>query len=218
MSMSVKERVFEELSSSVLNLDEKKVEEAARRCLSEGIDPVEAVEKGLAAGLRELGTKYEKGELFLSQMVYGASVFQIGLKILEPELKKTRREVKRLGTVVLGTVQGDIHDIGKTIVGALLGAAGFEVVDIGKDVPVEMFVNKAKELKADLIGASALLTTTIPMQREIIQALKKEGIKCKVMIGGAACSEEWAKEIGADACGVDAVDAVKKAKALLGVN
>ena len=122
--MSAKERILEELSSSVLNLDEKKVEEAARRCLSEGIDLVEAVEKGLAAGLRELGTKYEKGELFLSQMMYGASVFQIGLKILEPELKKTRREVKHLGTVVLGTVQGDIHDIGKSIVGALLGAAG----------------------------------------------------------------------------------------------
>ena len=94
----------------------------------------------------------------------------------------------------------------------------FEVVDIGKDVPVDVFVKKAKELKADLIGASALLTTTIPMQREIIQALKKEGVKCKVMIRGAACSEEWAREIGADACGVDAIDAVKKAKALLGVN
>jgi len=167
--------------------------------------------------LRELGTSYEKGELFLSQMVYGASVFQIGLKILEPELKKNKREVKHLGTVVLGTVQGDIHDIGKSIVAALLGAAGFQVVDIGKDVPAEMFIKKAKELNADLIGASALLTTTIPVQREIIRALKKEGIRCKVMIGGAACSEEWAKEIGADACGIDAVDAVKKAKALFGL-
>ncbi len=215
--MSSKERVFDELSSSVLNLDESKVEEAARRSILEGIDPVEAVEKGLAAGLRELGTKFEKGELFLSQMVYGASVFQIGLKILEPELKRNRREVKHLGTVVLGTVQGDIHDIGKSIVGALLGAAGFEVVDVGKDVPVEVFVNKAKELRANLVGASALLTTTIPMQREIIQALRKEGVKCKVIIGGAACSEEWAKEIGADACGVDAVDAVRKARVLLGV-
>ncbi len=215
--MSAKERVLEELSSSVLNLDEKKVEEAAKRALIEEIDPVEAVEKGLATGLRELGSKYEQGELFLSQMVYGASVFQIGMKILEPELKKATREVKRLGTVVLGTVQGDIHDIGKSIVGALLGAAGFEVVDIGKDVPVEAFVNKVRELNADLVGASALLTTTIPMQREIIQALKKEGLKCKVMIGGAACSEEWAREIGADACGVDGVDAVRKAKMLLRV-
>jgi len=141
----------------------------------------------------------------------------MGLKILEPELKKTEREVKRLGMMVLGTVEGDIHDIGKTIVGALLGAAGFEVVDVGKDVPVEVFVNKARELKADLVGASALLTTTIPMQREIIQALKKEGLKCKVMVGGAACSEEWAREIGADAYGVDAVDAVKKARVLLSI-
>lgn len=215
--MSDKERVLEELSSSVVNLDEKMVDEAARKVLAQGIDPVEAVEKGLAVGLRELGSKFEKGELFLAHMVYGASVFQMGLKILEPELKKTEREVKRLGMMVLGTVEGDIHDIGKTIVGALLGAAGFEVVDVGKDVPVEVFVNKARELKADLVGASALLTTTIPMQREIIQALKKEGLKCKVMVGGAACSEEWAREIGADAYGVDAVDAVKKARVLLSI-
>ncbi len=215
--MSDRERAFEELSSAVVNLDEKRIEEAARKALHEGIDPVDAVEKGLAVGLRELGSKYERGELFLAHMVYGASVFQLGLKILEPELKKTTREIKRLGTVVLGTVQGDIHDIGKSIVGALLGAAGFEVLDLGKDVPTEMFVRKAKELKADIVGASALLTTTIPMQREIVQALRKEGLKCKVMIGGAACNEEWAREIGADACGVDAVDAVKKAKTLLGV-
>jgi len=215
--MSNKERILEDLSSSVVNLDEEKVDEAARKVLAQGIDPVEAVEKGLAVGLRELGAKYEKGELFLAHMVYGASIFQMGLKILEPELKKTPREIKHLGTIVLGTVEGDIHDIGKNIVGALLGAAGFKVVDLGKDVPVEMFVSKAKELKAELVGASALLTTTIPMQREIIQALKREGLKCKVMIGGAACSEEWAREIGADAYGVDAVDAIRKAKALIGV-
>jgi len=215
--MSNKERILEDLSSSVVNLDEKKVDEAARKVLAEGIDPVEAVEKGLAVGLRELGTKFEMGELFLAHMVYGASIFQMGLKILEPELKKTPREIKRLGTIILGTVQGDIHDIGKNIVGALLGAAGFEVVDLGKDVPVEVFMSKAKEFEAELVGASALLTTTIPMQREIIQALKREGLKCKVMIGGAACSEEWAREIGADAYGVDAVDAIRKAKALIGV-
>jgi corrinoid protein of di/trimethylamine methyltransferase len=215
--MSDKQGIFDELSSSVMNLDEKKAEETAMKVLAQGMDPVEAVEKGLAAGLKELGSKYEKGELFLSQMVYGASVFQIGLRVLEPKLKATQREVKCLGIVVLGTVQGDIHDIGKSIVGALLGAAGFEVIDLGKDVPVEVFVNKARELKADIVGASALLTTTIPTQREIIQALKKQGLKCKVMIGGAACTEAWAKEIGADACGVDAIDAVRKAKALLGV-
>jgi len=215
--MSEKERIFEELSSSVINLDEKKVEDAARRALAQHVDPVEAIERGLAIGLRQLGTLYEKGELFLSQMVYGASVFQIGMKILEPELKKTGRSIRRLGTVILGTVHGDIHDIGKSIVGALLGAAGFEVVDVGKDVSTEVFVNKAKEFHADLVGASALLTTTIPMQRQVIQALKKEGLKCKVMVGGAACSEEWAREIGADAFGVDAIEAVKKAKTLLGI-
>jgi trimethylamine corrinoid protein len=215
--MSDKQRIINDLLSSVMSLDEKKVEEAAREVLTQKMDVVEAVESGLAAGLRELGTKYEKGELFLSQMVYGATVFQIGLKILEPELRKSSRDVKRLGTVVLGTVQGDIHDIGKSIVGALLGAAGFEVVDVGKDVPVEKFVEKARELKADIVGASALLTTTIPVQRDIVQALRKAGLRCKVIIGGAACSEEWAKEIGADAFGVDAIDAVNKARVLLGV-
>jgi len=215
--MSERERILDELSSAVVNLDEKKVEDAAKKALAQHIDPVEAIEKGLAVGLRKVGNMYEKGELFLSQMVYAASVFQTGLKVLEPELKRSGRSVKRLATVVLGTVQGDIHDIGKTIVGSLLGASGFEVIDLGKDVPTELFVNKAKETRADLVGASALLTTTIPMQREIVQALKRDSLTCKVMVGGAACSEEWAREIGADGYAMDAVEAVRKAKALLGI-
>jgi methylmalonyl-CoA mutase cobalamin-binding domain/chain len=138
-------------------------------------------------------------------------------EVLQPEISRRREERRGLGVVVLGTVEGDIHDIGKNLVAAMLFAGGFEVIDLGKDVPTEEFIKKAKEVKADIVGASALLTTTIPMQREIIKALAKEGIrdKVKVIVGGAPVTQEWADEIGADGYGADAVEAVKLAKNLL---
>lgn len=215
--MSSQERILEELSSSVLELDDAKVVETARRAVQAGLDPVDAVEKGLAAGLREIGNRFERGDLFLAHMVMAATVFQAGLKVLGPALRESRRELKRSGKVVLGTVQGDIHDIGKNIVGALLSAGGFEVFDLGKDVAPELFVDKTKEVEAGIVGMSALLTTTIPMQKIVIDILRRKGPKCKTMVGGAAVSEQWAKEIGADARGIDAADAVKKARVLLGI-
>lgn len=215
--VSSQERILEELSSSVLELDDAKVVEAARRAIQAGLDPVDAVEKGLAAGLREVGNRFERGDLFLAHMVMAATVFQAGLKVLEPVLRESGRELKRSGKVVLGTVQGDIHDIGKNIVGALLSAGGFEVFDLGKDVAPEVFVDKTKEVEADIVGMSALLTTTIPMQKIAIDILRRKDLKCKTMVGGAAVSEQWAKEIGADARGIDAADAVKKARVLLGI-
>jgi len=215
--VSSQERILEELSSSVLELDDVKVVEAATRAIQAGLDPVDAVEKGLAAGLREVGNRFERGDLFLAHMVMAATVFQAGLKVLEPVLEESGRELKRSGKVVLGTVQGDIHDIGKSIVGALLSAGGFQVFDLGKDVAPEVFVDRTKEVEADIVGMSALLTTTIPMQRIVIDILRRKGSKCKTMVGGAAVSEQWAKEIGADARGIDATDAVKKARVLLGI-
>jgi len=215
--VSSQERILEELSSSVLELDDAKVVETARRAVQAGLDPVDAVEKGLAAGLREIGNRFERGDLFLAHMVMAATVFQAGLKVLGPALRESRRELKRSGKVVLGTVQGDIHDIGKNIVGALLSAGGFEVFDLGKDVAPELFVDKTKEVEAGIVGMSALLTTTIPMQKIVIDILRRKGPKCKTMVGGAAVSEQWAKEIGADARGIDAADAVKKARVLLGI-
>jgi len=215
--MSSQEKILEHLASSVIELDDAKAVEAARSAVRAGIDPVDAVEKGLAAGLREVGSRFERGDLFLAHMVMAASVFQEGLKVLEPVLKESGRELKRSGKVVLGTVQGDIHDIGKNIVGALLSAGGFEVFDLGKDAAPKLFVDKVKDTEADIVGMSALLTTTIPVQKAVIEILKRERVKCKTMIGGAAVSDQWAKEIQADARGIDATDAVKKARVLLGI-
>jgi len=215
--MSSQERILEELASSVVEFDDEKAVAAARRAIEGGVDPVNAIEKGLAAGLREVGKRFDRGDLFLAHMVMAAGVFQAGLKILEPTLRKSGRELKRSGKVVLGTVQGDIHDIGKNIVGALLSAGGFEVIDLGKDVAPDVFVHKTKDVSADIVGMSALLTTTIPVQKTVIDILRREGLKCKTMIGGAAVSDQWATQIGADARGIDAADAVKKARVLVGL-
>jgi trimethylamine corrinoid protein len=215
--VSSQEKIFDQLASSVVELDDVKAVEAARRAVQAGVDPVDAVEKGLAAGLREVGSRFERGDLFLAHMVIAASIFQQALQVLEPAIRDGRRELKRSGKIVLGTVQGDIHDIGKNIVGALLSAGGFEVFDLGKDVAPDAFVGKVKEVEAQIVGMSALLTTTIPAQKTVIDILRREELRCKTMVGGAAVSEEWAKEIQADARGIDAADAVKKARVLLGI-
>jgi len=140
-------------------------------------------------------------------------------ELLEPEIKKKAGERKSLGKVVIGTVQGDIHDIGKNIVAAMLFAAGFDVIDLGKDVPAEEFAKKAKEVGANIVGASALLSTTLPVQKEIIEALKAMGIrdKVKTIFGGAPCTPEWVEEIGGDGYAENAIEAVKVAKRLIGI-
>jgi len=176
--------------------------------------------KGIAKGLRIVGDKYERGELFLMHLVAAAEPAQKAVKeLLEPEIKKKAGERKSLGKVVIGTVQGDIHDIGKNIVASMLFAAGFDVIDLGKDVPAEEFAKKAKELNANIVGASALLSTTLPVQKEIVEALKAMGIrdKVKVIFGGAPCTPEWVEEIGGDGYAENAIEAIKVAKRLIGV-
>jgi corrinoid protein of di/trimethylamine methyltransferase len=182
-----------------------------------GIDPLKAIEEGLAQGIREVGNKFANGEVFLPELIMAAETMKKALEILEPELKKKKKERKTLGKVLLGTVAGDIHSIGKTIVASMLSANGFEVYDIGEDVPAGKFVEKVKELKPDILGLSALLTTTLPEQKVVIETLKKEGLrdKVKVIVGGAPTSREWAKEIGADGYGADATEAVEVVKKLL---
>ena len=216
--MSSQEKILAQLASSVIELDDTKALDAARRAVQAGLDPVDMIENGLAAGLREVGSRFERGDLFLAHMIAAAGVFQAALKLLEPALLESGRELKRSGRIVLGTVQGDIHDIGKNIVGALLSAGGFEIYDLGKDVAPDLFVGRAKEVEADIVGMSALLTTTAPVQKLVIDILRREELKCKTIVGGAAVSVDWAKEIGADARGIDAADGVRKARALLGIS
>ena len=200
-----------------MSFDADRVTEATKKALKEGQDPVKIVDQ-LTDALRVVGKKFEDGEFFLMHLVAAAEPVQRVIKeILEPEMLKTHSQRKSLGKVVLGTVAGDIHDIGKNIVAAMLFAAGFEVHDVGKDVPPEQFASKAKEVNANIVGASALLSTTLPMQREIVQKVTTIGLrdKTKLIFGGAPVTQEWVKEIGGDGYGESAIEAVNVAKKLL---
>ena len=212
--------VLEELKNAVTDFDEEKAVESARKALEMGIDPVEAIEGGLTKGLRIIGEKFEKDELFLMHIVAAAEAARRAIdEVLQPEILKRKAERKVLGRVVIGTVHGDIHDIGKNLVAVMLFIAGFEVFDLGRDVPVKEFVKKAKDVNADIVAASTLISTTLLMQREIIEALEAAGIrgKVKVLVGGAPVTQEWAERIGADGYGADAMEAAGVAKRLLGV-
>jgi corrinoid protein of di/trimethylamine methyltransferase len=209
----------EEIVNAVLTFDGDKVTEVTKKALKEGRDPVRIVDD-LTKALRIVGKKFEDGEFFLMHLVAAAEPVQRVIKdILEPEMLKKKESRKSLGKVVLGTVAGDIHDIGKNIVGAMLFAAGFEVYDIGKDIPPEQFVSKAKEVNANLVGASALLSTSLPMQREIVEGIVAAGLRdrVKLIFGGAPVTEEWVKEIGGDGYAENAMEAVNVAKKLLKV-
>jgi len=214
------ENMYRELADSVLSFDADIVVQASKKALEAKLDPTDIIANGLGKGLETVGQKFEEGEFFLAHLVAAADAVKKALtEVLEPELIKNKSEMKSHGKVVIGTVEGDIHDIGKNIVAALLIAGGFEVHDLGKSVPVEEFIKKAKEIGADIVGASALLSTTLPVQRDIVRAFDSEGLhdKIKVMVGGAPVTKEWVREIGADTFAESAVEAVKVAKQLLNI-
>ena len=213
--------MLDDVANAVQTFDGEKVMETAKKALSAGIDPSLIIEQGIAKGLRIVGKKFEDGELFLMHLVAAAEPSQKAIKeLLEPEIKKRKGERKSAGKVVLGTVAGDIHDIGKNIVGAMLIAAGFDVHDLGKDVPAKDFVKKAQEENASIIGASALLSTSLPVQAEIVKAFKAANMRdrVKLIFGGAPCTQEWVKEIGGDGYAESAVEAVNVIKQLVGIN
>jgi trimethylamine corrinoid protein len=213
--MADKQSILKELENSVKGLQQEAAIEAANKALAAGVSPVDAIENGLAKGIREVGEKFARKEMFVVELIYAATIMEAAIKVLEPELKRSKEKRHSVANVVLGTVAGDIHDIGKNLVRIMFEAGGYEVHDIGKDAPTETFVTKAKEVGAGLIGASSLMTTTVEVQREVVEALRAAGIKAPVMVGGAAVSEEWAKEIGAHYSS-DAGTAVEQAKLLLG--
>ncbi|MEW6243462.1 MAG: corrinoid protein [Bacillota bacterium] len=210
--------VFELLSKAVFEGEIEDAEDLAKKALSEGLDPLSVIEKGCVDGIEKAGDLFAKGEYFLPELVAAAEAMKAAMAILEPALSEQKGERKSLGRVVLGTVHGDIHDIGKSIVGSMLSAAGFSVYDLGVDVSNETFVNKVREVSADILGLSALLTTTMPRQQEIIEMLRAQGLrdKVKVIVGGAPVTQEWADKCGADAFAEDAIRAVQVAKSLTG--
>jgi dimethylamine corrinoid protein len=212
--MADKDSILIELENSVKNLQQEAAVEAAKKALAAGVSPVEAIENGLAKGIRTVGEKYEKKEMFVVELIYAATIMEEAIKVLEPEMRKSKEKRHSLSTVVLGTVSGDIHDIGKNLVRIMLEAGGFEVHDIGKNAPTDDFVSKAKDVNAGIVGASSLMTTTVEMQKEVVDRLRGAGVRAPVMVGGAAVSEEWAKEIGA-IYSSDAGSAVNTAKSLV---
>jgi len=210
--------LYERMKQSVLDGDIEEAGRLAEESLSMGAPALDAVDMGYVKGIEEVGSLFEKGEMFLPELVASAEAMKSALGILKPSMEKAATGRKALGRVVIGTVKGDIHDIGKTIVGSMLVASGFDVLDLGADVDSRLFVDKAKEFDADIVGLSALLTTTMPAQREVLRILEKEGLRgrVKVLVGGAPVTEKWAVEIGADGYAEDAIRAVSAAKRLVG--
>lgn len=209
---------MEKLSAAVQSFDADEASKAAKMAVDAGINPVMAIEKGLAIGLRIIGDKFEEGELWLPHLVLGAEAMEAAIKVLEEHMPKSELDSTSKGTVVIGTVEGDIHDLGLRIVASMLRANGFTVYDLGCDTPSMNFVTKAKEVDADIIALSSLMTTTMPFMRDLVDALNSAGVrdKYKVLVGGGPVTKEWAKAIGADSYGKDAAEAVRVAKELLG--
>lgn len=212
------DEILKELEEAVKNYDEALSRRLAERAIRNGVDPVEALEGSLAKALKEVGDRFGRGEAFITELIAAAQAMEAGAEVLNAEISRRGSTRRAIGRCLIGTVEGDIHSIGKNIVATLFRAAGFDVVDLGVDVPTGVFVRKASELKPDILGLSALMTTTMAKQREVIRALEEAGLRgsVKVLVGGAPVTEEWVREIGADACGLDAGSAVSVALTLLG--
>jgi len=210
--MRKEEEVLGKLRDAIVNLDIDGIKEACRETINVGIPAYKAVTDGMAKGMEIVGQKYENNEYFLAELIMAGETMKEGMRVLEPYLKAG--DLKTVGKVVIGTVRGDLHDIGKNVVVTLLNAAGFDVVDLGVDVPLEKFVEAIKQNNPEIVGMSALLTTTMVEMENVIKALKDAGLrdKVKIVIGGAPITQEYAEKIGADAAARDAVEGVNICK------
>jgi corrinoid protein of di/trimethylamine methyltransferase len=210
------DEIISKIVAAIVEGEPEQVVELTQQALAAGLEPMMIIDQGLIPGMDIVGEKFSSGEYFLPNLIISANGMQEAMTLLEPELRARQQERKSSGKVVIGTVQGDIHEIGKSLVATMLSANGFEVYDLGVDVPVANFVAKIREVGANLLGLSALLTTTMVVQREIITALKQAGIRdqVKVMVGGAPVTRAWAEEIGADGYAEDAIGAISLAKKL----
>lgn len=209
--------IMAQITQSIIDGEPELTVDLTQKALAAGLEPLNIIKQGLVPGMNIVGDKFASGEYFLPNLIISASGMENAMKVLEPELKSRSQEVVAAGKIVIGTVQGDIHEIGKSLVGTMLSANGFQVFDLGVDVPVERFVEKVKETGANLVGLSALLTTTMSVQADVVEALKMAGLRdqVKIMVGGAPVTKGWAEEIGADGYSEDAISAVELARRLV---
>lgn len=211
------EQILENLATAVIDGDDEMASENAKAALANNMDPLEAVEQGLSKGMDVIGSRFETGEVFLPELLMAASAFKAAMEILKPELEAQKKATVKQGTVLLGTVKGDLHNIGKNIVATVLETNGFDVVDIGINNSPLTFIEQAKNAQVDIIGLSCLMTTTMPAQREVIQTLDEMNLRDKyqVIVGGGPVTQEWADQIGADGYSESAVQAVNLVKDLM---
>ncbi len=209
-------KIFEKLKEAVVEGDSEKLALLVKGSINR-IDALQMVEKGMMPGMTEIGNRFSKGQAYLPELLMAAEAWEEAMKILKSKLTASGANIKKQGTVVIGTVQTDIHEIGKSILANLLTAAGFEVHDIGCDAPATKFLSKAEEVGADIIAASAIMSTTVPYQKDIIELLKSRGLRDNyiVMVGGGVVTQEWANKIGADGYGELASDGVEIARKLV---
>jgi corrinoid protein of di/trimethylamine methyltransferase len=216
---SMTEELFKKMAQSVLDGDSDAAVALAKLAVESNIDPLDAITKGYVVGVNQVGESFANGDAFLPELVMAGEAMKAAVAALEPEMKKRGSKRTMLGRVVLATVEGDIHEIGKSLVGTMLSASGFEVFDLGVDVPAAKIIAKVQEVDANLVGLSALLTTTMVKQKEVIDELDKLGLrrKVKVMVGGAPVTRDWVQKIEADGYSEDAIGAVALAKQLVGL-
>ena len=205
--------IFEQMQKAIIDGDRDVCEELAKKAVQQDLDPAEVIEKGYGRGMEILGDQFERGDVFLPEVLLAEDAMNAAIAVLKPRIEAAKSAKIIKGKVVIGTIQGDVHDIGKNIVKLFMGVAGFEMTDLGRDVPVRSYIDNAKRESADIIAASALMTTTMTYMPELIKQLEEMGIRgdYKVMVGGAPVIESWAKEIGSDGYGLTAKEAVKVA-------
>jgi corrinoid protein of di/trimethylamine methyltransferase len=210
--------LFQKMSQSIIDGDSDAAAALAKQAVESGVDPLEAISNGFVIGVNTVGEAFAKGEAFLPELVMAGEAMKAAIAVLEPEMQRRGTQRTMLGKVVLATVEGDIHEIGKSLVGTMLSASGFQVYDLGVDVPAAKIIAKVREVDADMVGLSALLTTTMVKQKEVIDELDKQGLrkKVKVLVGGAPVTRDWVHKIEADGYSEDAIGAVKVAKSLVG--
>ena len=212
------EDILHRMAQSIIDGDADAAVALANESISANMDPLESISKGFVFGVNTVGEAFGRGEAFLPELVMAGEAMKAAVSTLDPELKRRGSERQMLGKIVIGTVEGDIHEIGKSLVATMLGASGFDVIDLGVDTPGDKLIGKALDVKADILAMSALLTTTMVRQREVIEELEKEGLRqrIKVIVGGAPVTRDWVATIGADGYSEDAIGAVALAKKLVG--